>query len=92
MSVRDNSTRIAAQKVDAHVGERIRARRVEMGLTQSDLALKLDLSYQQMQKYETGGNRISAGRLWQLSKILQVDIGYFFEGVDESKLLHLEHY
>ncbi len=63
-----------------------------MGLTQSDLARELDLSYQQMQKYETGGNRISAGRLWQLSTTLQVDIGHFFGGIGEdAPLHHLEH-
>ena len=92
MKVLDNPMRKAAHKIDAHIGRRVRARRVGLGLTQNDLARILDLSYQQMQKYENGHNRISVGRLWQLSKILQVETGYFFEGVDEdAELFPIEH-
>lgn len=73
-----------SKRVDAHVGERVRKRRTELGLTQEHLALTLEISYQQVQKYETGANRISAGRLYQISRKLGLDMAYFFEGLDES--------
>jgi len=73
-----------AKRVDAYVGERIRARRTSLGLTQEHLANALQISYQQVQKYETGANRVSAGRLFELARILETDIGFFFEGLDES--------
>jgi transcriptional regulator with XRE-family HTH domain len=92
MSTKNNTKRHSARKVDAHIGSQLRKRRVELGLTQENLARELDLSYQQLQKYETNANRISGGRLWQLSKLLGVDPGYFYEGLDEeAELLHLEH-
>ncbi len=53
-----------AKRVDKHVGKRIRERRVKMGLTQQGLAEALEITYQQLQKYETGANRVSAGRLY----------------------------
>ena len=71
--------------VDRHVGERIRHRRAEMGLTQEDLGRVLAISYQQIQKYETGANRISAGRLFEVSRALMVDVSYFFDGYDDAK-------
>lgn len=63
------------------MGERIRLRRTELGLTQEQLAEALEVSYQQVQKYETGANRISAGRIFELARKLGVDIGFFFEGM-----------
>lgn len=66
------------KRIDQHVGERIRHRRTELGLTQERLAQALAVSYQQIQKYETGANRISAGRLFEISQKLDVDVGYFF--------------
>jgi transcriptional regulator with XRE-family HTH domain len=69
-----------AKNVDRHVGERIRARRAEMGLTQTDLAKALNLSYQQMQKYETAANRISAGKLFEVAQRLQVPPSFFLTG------------
>ena len=81
-----------AKRVDAHVGERIRQRRTALGLTQEHLANALDISYQQVQKYETGANRVSAGRLFEVAGKLDVDIGYFFEGLDTStEIVPLEH-
>jgi transcriptional regulator with XRE-family HTH domain len=74
-----------APGVDRHVGERIRHRRAEMGLTQEDLGRMLEISYQQIQKYETGANRISAGRLFEVSRALMVDVSYFFDGYDGAK-------
>lgn len=70
--------------IDRHVGERIRRRRAELGLTQHDLASVLGISYQQVQKYETGANRVSAGRLYEMSRQLGCTIGYFFDGLDET--------
>jgi transcriptional regulator with XRE-family HTH domain len=71
--------------VDRHVGERIRHRRAEMGLTQEDLGRALGISYQQIQKYETGANRISAGRLFEVGRALTVDVAYFFDGYDGAR-------
>lgn len=73
-----------AKKVDVHVGERLRERRSLMGYTQESLASQLKLSHQQVQKYETGANRISAGRLYELAKTLGVNVSYFFDGFDEN--------
>ena len=70
-----------SRRVDQHVGERIRLRRTELGLTQEQLANALDVSYQQIQKYETGANRISAGRIFEIARKLRVDISFFFEGL-----------
>jgi transcriptional regulator with XRE-family HTH domain len=82
------------RRIDQHVGERIRLRRTERGLTQEQLAAALEVSYQQIQKYETGANRISAGRLYEISRKLGVEVGYFFEGLDadqEPLTTPLEH-
>jgi transcriptional regulator with XRE-family HTH domain len=79
---------------DQHVGERIRARRAELGLTQEQLAQALQVSYQQVQKYETGANRISAGRIFDIARKLRVDVSYFFEGLaleDAGEQPPLEH-
>src|ERR671914_368567 len=73
------------RRIDQHVGERIRARRAELGLTQEQLAQALQVSYQQVQKYETGANRISAGRIFEISRKLDVTVGYFFEGLDADQ-------
>jgi transcriptional regulator with XRE-family HTH domain len=81
-----------AKRVDDHVGERIRERRTMMGLTQEHLAKALDISYQQVQKYETGANRVSAGRLYEIAKRLEVDVAYFFENLEPSTTsIPLEH-
>src|SRR5262249_54402351 len=68
--------------IDKHVGGQLRLRRAQIGMTQSDLGGKLGLSFQAVQKYETGENRISASRLYQLSRVLEVQMGYFFEGLE----------
>ena len=69
---------------DKHVGNRVRTRRMMLGLTQEKLADALRLTFQQVQKYEKGANQISASRLQHLSDILHVPIGYFFEGNPEQ--------
>ncbi len=75
-----NNSRLA-MLVDQHVGERIRQRRTLLGFTQEQLAEALGISYQQVQKYETGANRVSAGRLFQIARRLDVDVAHFFEGI-----------
>lgn len=72
-----------ANQVDRQVGERMRRRRILLGLTQDQVADALGISYQQIQKYETGANRISAGRLAQIAEVLEVLPGWFF-GVPEA--------
>ncbi len=74
-----------SRPIDQHVGERIRLRRTERGLTQEQLADALDVSYQQVQKYETGANRISAGRIYEIARKLEVEVGYFFEGLENGE-------
>ncbi len=70
--------------IDIYVGSRVRQRRTMLGMNQEALARRLDLSFQQIQKYERGTNRIGSSRLFQLSQILDVPIGYFFEGVPKD--------
>ena len=71
-----------SMKVDTHVGSRVRERRVALGMSQEKLADALGISFQQIQKYEVGTNRVAAGRLWDIAKALEVDVGYFFEGIE----------
>ena len=68
--------------VDVHVGKRIRHRRWTIGITQQQLAEKVGIKFQQIQKYETGMNRVSASRLWDISEVLGVPVAFFFEGLD----------
>ena len=67
--------------VDAHVGKRIRHRRWMVGMTQQQLADKVGIKFQQIQKYETGMNRVSASRLWDIAESLEVTISFFFDGL-----------
>ena len=66
---------------DKHVGSRVRMRRLMLDLSQSGLATALGVTFQQVQKYEKGANRISASRLHHISNVLQVPIPFFFEGL-----------
>lgn len=84
---RARSARLA-KHVDEHVGERIRERRTMLGFTQEQLAALLDISYQQVQKYETGANRVSAGRLYDIASHLGVDVGFFFDGLADHESRH----
>lgn len=70
--------------VDAHVGKRIRHRRWMIGMTQQQLADKVGIKFQQIQKYETGMNRVSASRLWDIADSLGVTISFFFEGLEDA--------
>ena len=71
--------------VDVHVGERVKARRRLIGMSQEELGEHVGLSFQQIQKYEKGVNRIAASRLWQFSLILGRPISWFFEGIGKQK-------
>ena len=70
--------------VDVHVGKRVRHRRWMVGMTQQQLAERVGIKFQQIQKYETGMNRISASRLWDISEALGVPVSFFFEGLGEE--------
>ncbi len=72
-----------ATRIDAHVGMRLRLRRIRAGMSQQEVAKLLEVSFQQVQKYEKGTNRISAGRLYILARILGMEISDFFEGADQ---------
>ena len=70
-----------AHLVDVHVGKKIRQRRWLVGMTQQKLAEAVGIKFQQIQKYETGANRVSASRLWDIADALEVDVAFFFEGL-----------
>ncbi|MBT8415387.1 MAG: helix-turn-helix domain-containing protein [Boseongicola sp.] len=67
--------------VDVHVGKRIRHRRWMVGMTQQQLAEHVGIKFQQIQKYETGMNRVSASRLWDIAETLSVPVSFFFDGL-----------
>jgi DNA-binding transcriptional regulator YiaG len=88
--------------VDVHVGGRVRLRRTLLGLSQEKLGNALSLTFQQIQKYERGANRIGSSRLYQLSRILEVPVSFFFDdmpeavssarvGVSEGQQIEYEH-
>jgi transcriptional regulator with XRE-family HTH domain len=69
--------------VDQHVGRMLRFRRRELDISQEALAERLGVTFQQVQKYERGANRISAGRLYELAKVLETNIPFFFKGYED---------
>jgi Predicted transcriptional regulators len=73
-----------AHPVDVHVGKRVRHRRWLVGMTQQQLAEKVGIKFQQIQKYETGANRVSASRLWDIADALEVPVAFFFEGIEDN--------
>ncbi len=73
-----------AHPVDLHVGTRIRQRRWLVGMTQQQLAEQVGIKFQQIQKYETGANRVSASRLWDISEAMDVTVNFFFEGIENE--------
>ena len=70
--------------IDRHVGLRIRMWRKELGISQERLAESIGLTFQQVQKYERAANRVSASKLWEMSRALSASISYFYEGLDDS--------
>jgi transcriptional regulator with XRE-family HTH domain len=78
----------APNPIDQHVGSRVRMRRIMLAMSQEKLGAALGLTFQQVQKYEKGANRIGASRLQQLSHILQVPVEFFFEGEPNASAPH----
>jgi transcriptional regulator with XRE-family HTH domain len=76
---------VSQEEADIHIGSRLRQLRRAHGLSQAKLGEMLGLSFQQVQKYERGINRIGSGRLWQVSQMLDVPITYFFDGLAERE-------
>ena len=74
----------AADDIDAHIGSRVRLRRMTVGVSQEQLGEALGLTFQQIQKYEKGQNRIGAGRLYRIAQVLSTPIDYFFEGLPSA--------
>ena len=74
-------------QVDMHVGVKLRQARILKKLTQTSLGKVVGLTFQQIQKYEKGSNRIGGSRLWQLSQILEIPVSYFFEGLESGTRL-----
>jgi len=74
-----------AHPVDVHVGKRVRHRRWLIGMTQQQLAEQVGIKFQQIQKYETGANRVSASRLWDIADTLDVPVSFFFEGLEDEQ-------
>ena len=72
----------APNPIDRHVGLRIRMRRKELGISQEKLAESIGLTFQQVQKYERAANRVSASKLWEVSRALSTSVSYFYEGLD----------
>jgi transcriptional regulator with XRE-family HTH domain len=82
------ATKKAPNPVDKHVGSRVRMRRKMLAMSQEELGAALGLTFQQVQKYENGTNRIGASRLQQMSHILQVPVEFFFEGASNASGPH----
>jgi transcriptional regulator with XRE-family HTH domain len=83
------ATNKSPNSVDRHVGARVRLRRMQLTMSQETLAKKLSLTFQQVQKYEKGANRIGASRLLQIAKALGTTVSYFFEGVEDHATTQL---
>lgn len=82
--VKNRQKRPNPHPIDIHVGARLRLRRVLLGLSQADLGERVGLTFQQIQKYERGANRIGASRLYELTQILDVPVSFFFDGIANS--------
>ncbi len=72
--------------VDSLVGDRIKTRRLELGMTQTELANHVSVRFQQVQKYENGQNRVAASRLWQIAEALNVPVSYFFTDLTPEQI------
>ncbi len=79
---------MANNPVDQHVGSRVRLRRTLLGVTQQQLAAALGVTFQQVQKYEKGANRVGSSRLFDLSNILDVPVSYFFDEMSDQVKKH----
>jgi transcriptional regulator with XRE-family HTH domain len=81
---------VMAEMIDIHLGRQLRRRRRILGLSQMQLATLCKLGFQQIQKYEVAANKMSAARLWQLAKVLEVPVDYFFEGFSQESQIEKE--
>ena len=79
-----SSIRHRAEDIDRHVAARLRERRVMLGLTQRQMAKLIGVTVQQACEYETGRSRVVAGRLYRIARALDIDVGYFFEGMGKD--------
>ncbi|MEE9272791.1 MAG: helix-turn-helix transcriptional regulator [Robiginitomaculum sp.] len=70
--------------VDIHVGTRVRLRRLLLKMSQEKLGNALGVTFQQVQKYERGSNRVGASRLWKMAQVMEVPVGFFYEGLGEN--------
>ncbi len=77
---------LSVTPVDKHIGQRIKLRRIYLKMSQEKLGQSIGLTFQQIQKYEKGLNRINVSRLWDISQALQVDINYFFENIPQNSI------
>jgi len=73
----------APDPIDLHVGKRVRGRRVGLGVSQTKLGQAIGVTFQQIQKYENGANRIGSSNLYKIAKALEVEVSYLFEGIDD---------
>ena len=73
------------ENFNIHLGKKLRMRRLSLGLTQTKVANAINVTFQQIQKYETGANRVSASRLWDISETLEVPVSFFFEGLEREQ-------
>ncbi len=84
-SLKNRKTKGLPDYIDKYVGQRLKTRRILLGMSQEKLAEKVGITFQQIQKYEKGTNRISASRLLRFSKILNAPVTFFYEGVEDSQ-------
>lgn len=87
--VKQTKTKGLADDVDKHVGKQLKTRRKLLGISQEKLADSVGVTFQQVQKYERGANRVSASRLFSFSKILDVTIDYFYDGLDDKSKIKI---
>ncbi|NBW12440.1 MAG: XRE family transcriptional regulator [Caulobacteraceae bacterium] len=80
----DGENELGPHPVDRYVGRKVSEKRISLGYNQGDLARALGLTFQQIQKYEKGSNRISASKLWMISQFFGVEVDYFFEGLERG--------
>ena len=76
-----------SRSFDQHIAGRIRARRLLFGISQAELGARLGVTFQQVQKYEKGTNRVSGGRLWEIAKFFETPVGWFFDEMPEGKVV-----
>ncbi|AFX99506.1 helix-turn-helix family protein [Candidatus Endolissoclinum faulkneri L2] len=88
----DNNYQITNNNpIDIHVGRRVRLRRTLLGMSQEKLGEALNITFQQVQKYESGSSRISSSRLWDIAQILDIPVSFFFDDISDDTIAHSPH-